>query len=85
MKKTGVLIQFVYLIILALANNFLLKRFPDQSIAVTSVIFAVSVFCGIITVKIFGSRKNRGLMIFAAIFISLEIITPLLKEFLMLI
>ena len=81
----GILIQFVYLIILALANNFLLKRFPDQSIAVILVIFAVSVLCGIITIKIFENKKNKGLMIFAAIFISLEIISPLFEEFLMLI
>lgn len=81
----NILIQFVYLIILALANNFLLKRFPDQSIAVTLAIFAVSILCGIITIKIFGNKKNKGLMIFVAIFISLEIISPLFEEFLMLI
>lgn len=55
----SVLIQFVYLIILALANNFLLKRFPDQSIAVTLAIFAVSVLCGIITIKNFREQEEQ--------------------------
>ena len=81
----GILIQIVYIIILFLGKGFLMRWFPDHSIAITLVIFVISVICGILTVKIFGKNKNRDVMIFAATLTSIEIIDPLFEEFLMLI